>query len=88
MSLVGLVARRRVESTVGSGPIDVAAALGLGTAFISILPLRAVLVPGGITRLTSIDYLLTVELALLVMLLLAHRGVPQPTSGGSTGWPT
>ncbi len=58
---------RRLADSPSIGTVEVA------IAFLSILPLRSILVPSGINALTRIDYLLGLELSLLVLALVANQ---------------
>jgi hypothetical protein len=60
--------RRRADNPLGS-------LIGFGAAFLSVLPLRQVLIPGEVAGLTRVDYVLAGQLALPVAALLLVRAI-------------
>jgi hypothetical protein len=60
--------RRRADDPLG-------ALIGFGAGFLSVLPLRQVLIPGEVAGLTRIDYMLAGQLALPVAALLLVRAI-------------
>lgn len=73
-----LYARRHADSvdpTVGS--LEPLVAVEAAVAFLSILPLRAVLVPNTVTGVTRVDYVLGLQLGLLVLILVLRSWGPR-----------
>jgi hypothetical protein len=65
--------QQRRDARVATRGFEATAGVETGMAFLSILPLRAVLVPSSVAAPTRIDYVLGLELGVLVLCLVVGR---------------